>query len=464
MHGVLAGGLVGAAGGILYASALGSSFLYCALTGAVYGVVFALLFAERASSPGAGLIWGLAYAFLLWIILPAGVLAWHSAGSHPMGMRDVVRTHFPDLVGYLICFGLPLGVVLGTLGSFRTQPGRAPYNLVRAIVVGGMAGGVAAWIFQAWMTAGDFFPLLGRLEETGSHLNGMSFHFLIAVVMGATFGLLFQRDIFSYGSSMGWGAGFGIFWWFLGPFTLLPLIFGERLDWSAENGSELFGPLVGHVLYGLIIGVVYAIVDRLWVRMFVDSDPIHRQAEGPGVQTLHSLLWGALAGMAGSVIATPFMISTGIVAKLAGLGGHFPLLRGLLLYAIGSAAIGVVYGLLFRQEGAIVGRGVFWGSVYGLIWWYLGPMTLLPLMRTGEADWTTDAASALLPSLIGHLVFGAVTALTFLSLQRRYARWLLQDPRYVAREQRRTRPVGTAAPALWLFVLGLGVLLPILLG
>jgi hypothetical protein len=84
-------------------------------------------------------------------------------------------------------------------------------------------------------------------------------------------------------------------------------------------------------------------------------------------------------------------------------------------------------------------------------------MTLLPLLRSGEADWRPEAATALLPPLIGHLVFGAMTAFTFHLLERRYSRWLLPDPRHEAREERRTRPVGTPAPALWLFLLGMGV-------
>jgi hypothetical protein len=91
-------------------------------------------------------------------------------------------------------------------------------------------------------------------------------------------------------------------------------------------------------------------------------------------------------------------------------------------------------------------------------------MTLLPLLLTGVCDWSTDAASALLPSLLGHLIYGAVTASIFLLIDRFYMRSLLLDPRIAARESRRIRPEGSPAPALWLFALGLGVLLPILLG
>src|SRR5215469_14236196 len=37
---------------------------------------------------------------------------------------------------------------------------------------------------------------------------------------------------------------------------------------SYERGATLFGSLVGHIIYGLIVGLVYAALDKLWVGFF----------------------------------------------------------------------------------------------------------------------------------------------------------------------------------------------------
>ena len=455
---------LGMVGGALL-SALSTTLLpHGLLLGGVFGLAFGLFFARRASSPGAGLIWGLSSALLLWIMLPAGILPILAGSGRSMGMLNDARAEFPELVAYMICLGMPLGLTLGIRGAFRSREGQSEFSLGRAIIAGGLAGTLGGLIFGRWMLEGDFLPLLAGFGELHSRTAAVTLQFGVALLVGTTFGLLFQRDIRGYGSSMGWGLGYGIFWWFLGQLTLLPVAARIPLDWSAEHGSELFGALVGHILYGLILGVTYATLDRVWVRLFIQSDPLNREAEGPGIRFLRSLEWGALAGLVGGLISSPVMLATGILPRIAGLGSGFSSVGGLLIHLFISALIGMSYGLLFRNEASSLGLGVAWGWLFGLIWWYLGPMTFLPLILTGVCDWSTSAASALLPSLMGHLIYGAATALTFLLLERRYTRWLILDPRFAARELRRIRQVGTPAPALWFFALGLGVLLPILLG
>jgi hypothetical protein len=107
--------LVGAPGGAAAALATHTSPLNNILLGALYGSVFAL-FASRAVSPGAGLIWGLGYAFILWLALPAGITPALKGGAPAMGMLDAARVHFPELIAYLLCYGAPLGLTLGTWG------------------------------------------------------------------------------------------------------------------------------------------------------------------------------------------------------------------------------------------------------------------------------------------------------------------------------------------------------------
>jgi uncharacterized membrane protein YagU involved in acid resistance len=464
--GAIAGLLIGCLGGaVIWAIGLASLVGGVAL-GGLYGLLFALLVARRAIDPGAGLLWGLGYALLLWLAGPAALFPLlDGVGEAPaMGMLDTARVHFPELVACLLCFGMPLGVTLGIFGSLRPPPGQPPFSMPRALVVGGLAGIVGGWAFGKWMAQVDFFPLIAGLVDSNSAMVGMTLHFGIAVVIGASFGLLFQRDVRGLGSCLGWGLAYGIFWWFLGPLTLLPILRGSQPDWSYQHGGTLFGSLVGHVIYGLLLGLVYAALDKLWVGFFYDSDPINREVEGPGTRTLHSLGWGAAASLVGGLLFSLVMVTTGVLPQIANLvGGSSPVL-GFVVHMGISTLIGISYGVLFGHEAYDLGSGIAWGLTYGLVWWFVGNLTLLPILLGRPFVWTTEAAAAGLPSLVGHLIYGAATACVFLLLERRHAEWLRLDPRIAAREARRGRPIGTPAPALWLFVLGSGVMLPVMLG
>jgi uncharacterized membrane protein YagU involved in acid resistance len=433
------------------------------MLGGLYGLLFALLAGRRAGGPGAGLLWGVAFFLLLWLAGPATLfpILTHAAGFCSCG---TARAHFPELVAYLLCFGLPLGLALGLVGARPSGAAPRPFSLPRALVGGGVAGVVGGWAFGRWMAAVHFYPLVAGLVHSASPEVGMALHFLIAVVIGASFGLLFQPDVRGLGSSMGWGLGYGIFWWFLGPLTLLPLLQGQPLDWSSEHGSDLFGSLVGHVVYGLLVGLVYAVTDRLWLGFFYEADPIRREAEGPGARLLHALAWGAAASLVGGALFGLLLAFSGGLPRVVRLAGGASPVAAFLVHLLISALIGMSYGVFFRREAPTWLASVGWGLLYGLVWWYLGPLTLLRIFLGEPCLWTTADADAALPWLIGHLLYGTVTAVVFFRLERRHVEWLTLDPRLAAREARLRRPIGTAAPALLVFALVLGVLLPIVLG
>jgi hypothetical protein len=454
---------IGCVGGLAAAQVGLASLQTGVILGSLYGLGFALLASPRALTPGAGLLWGLAYALLLWLANPLG-LSTLMTSTTPDAMLEGLRARFPALVAHLLCFGMPLGVALGTIRGFETQRGETAFSLPRALLVGGWAGIIGGWAFGKWMAQVNFFPLIAGLVNSTSYNVGVALHFLFALIIGATFGLLFQRDIRGYGSSLGWGCGYGLVWWFLGPLTLLPILQGVSLDWSYVHGAELFGSLIGHIVYGVIVGLLYAFFDRLWVGFFIESDPLLRSPEGVGSQTLRSLGWGLIASLVGGITFSTVMASTGALSRIANLVDSSSPTLGFIVHLLISLPIGISYGILFQRESPTVGAGVIWGMLYGLVWWILGPLTFFPILLSGSFSWTTEAANAALPELIGHLLYGASTALVFLFLEQRYEAWRLLDPRLAAHEARLRRPVGTPAPALWLFTLGLGVLLPLLLG
>ena len=46
-----------------------------------------------------------------------------------------------------------------------------------------------------------------------------------------------------------------------------------------------------------------------------------------------------------------------------------------------------------------------WGAAYGLLWWFLGPLTILPKWQGNPLDWSYQRSAALFGSLVGHIIY-----------------------------------------------------------
>jgi hypothetical protein len=452
----------GLAGGASIASALHKPYPHLLLLGGCFGLAFGTLLGPLISSPGAGLIWGEGAAFLLWLLLPARAMPLWNNGALPANtMLVATRQQLPELVAYLICLGIPVGLAVGIYNSFTAAPDRTPFRWTRPIISGSLAGILSGLVFDHWTLAGGFSPILAGISGLSSPLEYAVLQTGMTLFLGALFGLLFQRDIRSLGSSMSWGLGIALTGWFVGPLTLFPLLRGFPLDWSPASVSNQFGALIGQILFGLLLGFTYAGFDRAWVLLFIQSDPLYKKPEGPGLHVFRSLLWGAGAGLLGGLVSGPFMFITGVLTMIVGTGTQLSLQMATLIHLTVSTLIGTFFGVLFRNERPSAGLGIAWGSLFGLIWWYAGVLTFLPLALVGSLDWRPKAATMLLPSLIGHLLYGAVSASFFLALERRRP----NDPASATLQETDTEALlpTSPAPALCLFALGLGVLLPMLL-
>jgi len=151
----------GVLGGAVQSKLLSAPIGHSILLGGIFGLTFGLFFARRATTPGAGLIWGLGSALLLWFVMPSGIdlLLLRSASSNAM-LNDA-QARFPQLVAYLVCLGMPVGVVLGVRGGLRPKEGQQQFRWGRAVAAGGLAGTISGLAFSGWEYAGGYLPLLG---------------------------------------------------------------------------------------------------------------------------------------------------------------------------------------------------------------------------------------------------------------------------------------------------------------
>ena len=132
-----------------------------------------------------------------------------------------------------------------------------------------------------------------------------------------------------------------------------------------------------------------------------------------------SVTHGVYGGLAGGVVFGVLMAMMGMLPLIGNMVGIPSVWVGFLVHLVISATIGGSFAVLLSASGLRGGVGS--GLAYGVTWWILGPLTVMPLfMRMGLGiNWNVASMSAAMPSLVGHLIFGAILGLTYRWLENR---------------------------------------------
>jgi hypothetical protein len=125
---------------------------------------------------------------------------------------------------------------------------------VGAGIVGGLVGGLA---FGVLMQITGVIPTVAMLVGSKAVAIGWLVHLAISAFIGATFAMLFRRYATTVARSTAVGLGYGAVWWVLGALLLMPARLG--MEPFAIN-TMAWWSLLGHLIYGLLLGAVYAFV------------------------------------------------------------------------------------------------------------------------------------------------------------------------------------------------------------
>lgn len=143
---------------------------------------------------------------------------------------------------------------------------------VRSGVIAGLVAGIIFGIMLQFITArtpaGNRIPmmaLIAHMTGSASVVLGWMYHLFDNAVMGAIFGAILGSRTQTYRDGIKNGLLYGLGWWILGGLVLGPFFFGMSLFSPHVLGpvSPLaFQSLLGHVIFGLILGGTFVAIHR----------------------------------------------------------------------------------------------------------------------------------------------------------------------------------------------------------
>jgi uncharacterized membrane protein YagU involved in acid resistance len=239
------------------------------LIGLTIGLSFGFLFYKDLHNVGASLVWGINYGLVWWLLGPLTLFPWF-LGNPVVWSLEAAQGASQGLIAHLL-YGSVLGFFYGFINRIwrllfvdsdplqRTSEsaGTRGTKFLLYGQLAGIAGGVLFTLvtIQAGMLRGTA-RLLG-MQSAGA---GLVIHLIVAMIIGSSYGVLFERRETRLGSSIAWGLSYGFFWWLLGSLTLFPAFLRLPVDWSIAAVSAGYVSLVGHLLYGITLGVLFQVL------------------------------------------------------------------------------------------------------------------------------------------------------------------------------------------------------------
>jgi len=125
-----------------------------------------------------------------------------------------------------------------------------------------------------------------------------------------------------------------------------------------------------------------------------------------------------VGGVVGGLVFGAMMAMMGMLPMVAMVVGSESAAVGFLYHMFNSVIIGAVFGLIFGSLSHTYAQGAGWGLIYGIIWWVLGPLVLMPLMLGMGLQFGMAFTPPMLMSLVGHLIYGFLTGLVYVAYVR----------------------------------------------